>query len=279
MVVANAAQQANWDGEGGARWAANEAAHDKSTRQFREYFLDTASITSEMRVLDFGCGCGATTREAARRADFVVGIDLSSPMIERARELAALDALTNVEFRHGDVQTAEFEESAYDLVMSHFGSMFFEDKVAAFRNLRRAAKPGARLHLLAWPPREPDDLTSRLAEVLAFGRAVDLPQVGQPSPLGLADVAQATAWLTDSGFVDVEVERTRLSSEYADVDAAFEHMSMFGRAYDLMEGLTAEQRPVALERLRAVIESYVTHEGVRIPRDVLLYRARRPDVD
>jgi hypothetical protein len=66
-----------------------------------------------------------------------------------------------------------------------------------------------------------------------------------------------------------------LSSEYDDVDTAFAHMSNFGRAYDLMEGLNAEQRPIALERLREVIESYDTPAGVRIPRDVLVYRARR----
>ena len=270
--------KASWDGDSGARWAANEAEHDRSTRQFREFFLETASIGRGMRVLDFGCGCGATTREAARRAvdGYVVGIDISSPMVARARELADAEGLTNVEFRHGDVHVAPFEDSSYDLVMSQFGSMFFEDKVVAFRNLLGATKPGARLHLLAWPPREPDDLTSRLAAALAFGRDVDLPEVGEPSPLGLADVAQSTGWLTEAGFVDVEVERVRLSSEYDDVESAFAHMSNFGRAYDLMEGLSAEQRPLALERLREVIESFDTPDGVRMPRDVLLYRARRP---
>jgi SAM-dependent methyltransferase len=275
----NVQMRNNWDGENGARWAANETEHDRSTREFRDHFIETADITQGMRVLDFGCGCGATTREAARRAvnGYVVGIDLSSPMVERARELAAAESLTNLEFRHGDVQVASFEGSAYDLVMSQFGSMFFEDTVKAFANLLGAAKPGARLHLFAWPPREPDDLTSRLADALAFGRDVDLPQVGEPSPLGLADVAQATGWLTDAGWVDSDVERVRLSSAYDDVDSAFAHMSNFGRAFELMQGLSDEQRPVALARLRDVIESYDTPDGVRIPRDVFVYRARRPD--
>jgi ubiquinone/menaquinone biosynthesis C-methylase UbiE len=272
-----------WDGDDGARWALNEAEHDKSTQHFRAHFIETAQIKPSMRVLDFGCGCGATTREAARRAvdGLVVGADISSPMVDRARELAAAEGLDTIEFRRGDVQTATFEDAAYDVVMSQFGSMFFDDKVEAFSNLRNAARPGARLHLLAWPPRDPTDWTSQLADALAFGRDLsgELPVVGQPGPLGLADVAQSTAWLTDAGWIDVDVESIRLPIVYADIDTAVDHLSNFGRAYDLMQGLDTQQRPLALERLRALITSHATHQGVRIERDVLLYRARRPDVD
>lgn len=91
------------------------------------------------QVLDIGCGTGQTTRQAARtaRAGCALGVDVSAPAIKRARELARAEGLRNVTFEDADAQTHRFPPERFDLAMSRFGIMFFDDPVAAFANIGR----------------------------------------------------------------------------------------------------------------------------------------------
>src|SRR5215470_8875283 len=87
----NAAAARAWNGDEGEYWAANADQFDRSVAAYQERFLDAASIQGTERVLDIGCGCGQTTRDAARRAKsgIALGVDLSAQMIAVARKLAA----------------------------------------------------------------------------------------------------------------------------------------------------------------------------------------------
>jgi SAM-dependent methyltransferase len=102
-------------------------------------------------VLDVGCGCGAPTLEFARavgRSGHVVGMDISGPMLAEGAARAKAADLANVVWRQDDPATAELE--GFDLLVSAFGVMFFGDMVGAFTNMRRAAKPAARMALVCW---------------------------------------------------------------------------------------------------------------------------------
>lgn len=106
MTIANADQHAAWNGDSGSRWVATADRRDTVLAPIANLLLETAAITAGDRVLDIGCGCGATTLAAAAAAEpagTVVGADLSAPMLDLARSRAA--ALHNVEFRQADVQT------------------------------------------------------------------------------------------------------------------------------------------------------------------------------
>src|SRR5262249_26983602 len=103
-------------------------------------------------VLDIGCGAGQTTRQAARSARHgsALGIDVSALAVERARELARAEGLRNVTFERADAQVWRFPQGRFDLAISRFGTMFFDDPVAAFANVRRALRPAGRLVMMVW---------------------------------------------------------------------------------------------------------------------------------
>jgi len=158
------AKPPDWGGEPGAFWAANDLRYDTMLAPLTTHLLDAAALTPADRVLDIGCGCGNTSRLAARQAADVLGADLSHAMLARARQRTEEAGLTNVRFVHADAQTTPFEP--VDVVMSQLGVMFFEDPAAAFANLRRA---GGRLAFLCWQRPELNEKRMLLRE--AFGHS------------------------------------------------------------------------------------------------------------
>ncbi|MGP3913217.1 class I SAM-dependent methyltransferase [Nonomuraea sp. 10N515B] len=98
-------------------------------------------------MLDVGCGTGQTTRLAARTAPHghALGVDLSEPMLARARATAIAEGITNLRFEQGDAQVHPFPEGGFDVAISRGGIMFFADPVAAFANIGRALRPSGRL--------------------------------------------------------------------------------------------------------------------------------------
>lgn len=145
-----------WNGVAGQAWVDEQALLDALFRPFEEALAAAARAASARRVLDVGCGTGATTLAIARAIDDAgpggrcTGIDLSEPMTTLARERARRDAVANAEFLCADAQARAFEPATFDRVVSRFGVMFFADPVAAFANLRRAATDDAALHCIVW---------------------------------------------------------------------------------------------------------------------------------
>ena len=144
--VANTEQLAAWNGDEGEHWSTHEERYDATTRVHSELLVDLAAIEPSEQVLDLGCGCGASTRDAARAAGdgAAVGIDLSSQMLDVARRRAVEEGLDNVSFVHGDAQVHVLRPATFDVVVSRFGAMFFADPVAAFVNVGGAMRPGGR---------------------------------------------------------------------------------------------------------------------------------------
>ena len=134
----------------------NRIDYDAELRLHYVALRRALALTHDDRVLDIGCGAGQTTRDAARiaTAGSAVGIDLSAPMIQRARELTEAEGLPNVTFVHGDAQVHPFPPAHFDVAISRFGTMFFGDSVAAFANIARALHPRARLVMMVWQAHE-----------------------------------------------------------------------------------------------------------------------------
>ena len=151
--VVNTEQLAAWDGDEGEHWSTHEEHYDATVHVYAQHLHDVAAVDGGEQVLDLGCGCGATTRDAARAArdGAAVGIDLSSPMLARARTPGGRGgARERRPFVHGDAQVHSFPPATFDVVISRFGAMFFADPVAAFANVAGAMRPDGRLALVAW---------------------------------------------------------------------------------------------------------------------------------
>jgi ubiquinone/menaquinone biosynthesis C-methylase UbiE len=199
----------------------NDVLAEKFER-FRNVLMDGLSYHSEVglkelyvapgsRVLDVGCGWGDTAMQLARRvgADGTVwGLDCCGSFLERARQEAHREGLSNVRFIEADVESYPFP-SRFDLCFSRFGMMFFANPVAAMRNVHRALKPGARLNFIVWRRIEDNPWLGVPKQlVLDF-----LPKPGAdaltcgPGPFSMANPDVVNAQLAAAGFEDCVFER------------------------------------------------------------------------
>ena len=276
---ANVEMAAAWDGDEGTHWAENSDRFDASVARHDRHLQAAAGISARDHVLDVGCGCGASTRLAAQMAveGGALGVDLSARMLERARQRARDQGLTNVGFEQADAQVHPFESGAFDVVISRFGVMFFADPVAAFTNIGQALRPGGRLALLAWRRLADNEWLSVIRGALAAGRALPEPPAGAPGPFGLAAPDDVRRILGSAGFEDIALdvvdEPARLG---ADADDAFGFLRGLGITRGLLDGLDEATVAAALDNLRAEMVAHDTGHGVLLDSSAWLITARRP---
>ncbi len=278
QTIANVDQAAAWDGEEGERWAEHEERYDASARRHERRLLEAAQIFANHHVLDIGCGCGGSTRRAARLASagVALGVDLSARMLERARERSRADGLTNVRFEQADAQVYPFQAQAFDRAISRFGAMFFADPVAAFQNIHRALRPGGRLAILSWQELGKNEWLTAMREALAQGRTLPQPPVGVPGQFGLADPAMIRRVLTEAGFGSIEIEEIQEPVELgSDADDTYRFVTSLGITKGMLEGLDSATATRALAALRSTIEAHQTPEGVLFDSRAWLTTAAR----
>jgi SAM-dependent methyltransferase len=265
--------------EEGERWAEQAERYDATVRRHSRRLLDAAHISAGHRVLDIGCGCGESTRDAARIATsgLALGVDLSARMIIRARERAQAEGLTNVRFEQADAQVYPFESAVFDLAISRFGVMFFADPVAAFGNIGQGLRPGGRLALLAWQALQQNEWLLAIRQALAMGRTLPEPPAGAPGPFGLAEAGRVQRILAEAGFEEIDLAPVHEPMCFGrDADDAFGFARTMGPVKGLLDDLDEPVAVRALEQLRATLATHATREGVLLDSRAWLISARRP---
>ncbi|HET9052516.1 MAG TPA: class I SAM-dependent methyltransferase, partial [Candidatus Dormibacteraeota bacterium] len=237
--VANVDMARIWDGDEGDGWTEDEERYNAAAARFDAPLFDAAAIAAADAVLDLGCGCGATTREAARRAHAgnALGVDLSARMVERAAERARAEGLDNVRFEQADAQVHRFAPESVDVAISRFGAMFFADPLAAFTNLAAALRPGGRLVLLTWQELRRNPWVGTIRDAFAMGRALPEPVAGHPGPFGLSDPEGAARILRASGFDSPAAAGYEAPLRIgADVDDAIAFVRRMGVTRGMLDG-------------------------------------------
>ena len=277
VAASNTEQLEAWDGGEGAYWAANADHYDRAVAVYHEALLEAASIAASDGVLDLGCGTGQTTRDAARaaRSGSALGVDLSSRMLEEARRRAEAEGLDNARFEQVDAQIHPFAPTAYDVVLSRTGAMFFGDPSAAFANVARALRPGGRMLLITWQPLTANEWLPAFAGALAAGRDLPLPPPGAPGPFSLSEPDRVRGVLGGAGFADVTLEPITADMWFG-ADAEDAHRFVLGQLGWMLQGLDAEGRAHAEDALRATVTEHETADGVRYGSAAWLIRASRP---
>ncbi len=277
-MTVNTHQEQAWNGYEGRHWAEHQIRYDAINSGFNELLL--AAVGPGDRVLDLGCGNGQLTRLAARRSGpgHAVGVDLSAPMLDRARASAADERVGNVEFVRGDAQVHPFPPGAFDVALSRFGVMFFADPVAAFANVGRALRPGGRLAFVCLDDVRRGDLGAVLAPLTGHLPPVDTDGTAVGEPLSFADPAVVRGVLADAGFVDVACIAQEAAGTWGrDAADAAGFLAGWGPIRHRLEPLD----PAAGERVRAALTEamrpYEGPEGVRLRGAAWLVTARRPD--
>lgn len=205
-MPANQRQAEAWNGPEAVHFVDNADRYDLQLVPFTQALLERARPEAHHVVLDVGCGSGASTLAAAARAGHVVGVDLSEPLVALARRRAQEATIGNAEFLIADAQTHQFDSGTFDLVISQFGLMFFDDPVVAFTNIRRALRAGGRLTFVCWQRLAANDWLMLIAD--AVGPHAELPEFGGlsrgPGMFALAQPDEITTLLGAAGFEQVE---------------------------------------------------------------------------
>ena len=193
----------DWAGEMGAKWLANLARFEGMIAPIGAALLKQADYQPGERVLDIGCGGGATTIAIAKAVGpdgDVLGIDISPDLTESSTLRASEAGLGNIRFLCADAGNVQLADAPFDRLFSRFGSMFFAEPHQAFANLRSLLRAGARIDLAVWgPPR--DNLW--MMEMMGVVRNhIDIPPAvpRAPGPFAFEDLDYLNEVLAGGGF-------------------------------------------------------------------------------
>ncbi|WP_316185775.1 MULTISPECIES: class I SAM-dependent methyltransferase [unclassified Bradyrhizobium] len=275
----NADQIAYWNGPGGQRWSDRQEAQDILLAPVSQILIERIAAKPGDRILDIGCGCGGLSIALAGQVapgGSVLGVDISAPMLERARAVAP--AGLPAEFVLADATVHPFAPASFDLLVSRFGVMFFADPVASFANIRRALKPSGRVVFACW--REPKANPWMIAPLQAVYRHVPkLPEMApeDPGPFAFASEARVARILGEAGFSDVALEAHALSLDIArgqGLEAAVESAFEIGPASRALEGHPQETREAARQSVRELLTQHVRGDSVTLAGSIWLVTAR-----
>jgi SAM-dependent methyltransferase len=275
----NAGQIAYWNGPSGQHWTDRQQAQDTLLAPVSDLLIDRARVEAGMRLVDVGCGCGATTIAFAEKlgpTGHVLGIDVSAPMLARARQI--MPAGLPAEFVLADATVYPFDPASFDLLVSRFGVMFFADPVLSFANMRRALRPSGRLAFACW--REPRDNPWMMTALqAAYKHVPKLPQPGpeDPGPFAFASEARVNRILSAAGFSGIAMQRCDLSLDVGigrGLEAAVAGALEIGPASRALEGQSPELRAAATISIREALAPFVRGTAVMLGASIWIVTAQ-----
>jgi len=284
VAEANAEQHAYWNQKAGPTWVANQERLDQQIRPHGELALAALAATAGERVLDIGCGCGDTSlalAECVGPSGAVLGVDLSEPMLARARERAAAAGRAQLEFLAADVQAAQLGDARFDAAFSRFGVMFFATPEHAFANVQRALRPGGRLAFVCWRPVK-ENAWVRVPMAAAAPHLVLPPPApaDAPGPFSLSDAERVRRILEAAGFASIRIEAVDLpmAPGGGDLEAAAELLLEVGPLGSVLREMGAgpDVRERVRDAVRTALAPHVRAGRVELDSAVWLVLAQRP---
>lgn len=275
------AETFEWAGAMGRNWVRNQDALDRQLASAGEAGLRALAPARGERILDIGCGAGATTAELARAVGpegRVTGADVSPDLVAAARGRPGCES---AEFVVGDAAEWPFPEAAFDALFSRFGCMFFDAPIKGFANLRRAVRPGGRAVLVAWRAMA---LNPWAAIPAAVGTELlgpaDPPAPGTPGPFAWAEPELFRSILEGAGFERVEAaeEQVELTVGVAGEEPATARaaalLTQIGALARRLRDQPEEVRAEAISRLAPHLAPFERDGWVRMPAAIWVIRAR-----
>jgi SAM-dependent methyltransferase len=190
---------AEWRGDVGEVWAEEWRRTDRMLAPVNDALVAQAVALAPVRILDIGCGAGATSlalADALPAAD-IVGIDLSAALVGVAETRGG----SRARFEVADAVTWPGDRDGFDLIVSRHGVMFFAEPVAAFAHIHGLVRCGGRLLFSCFRARDENEWVGALRPVFERFAAASLAAPDPPvGPFALADPARIESILRESGF-------------------------------------------------------------------------------
>jgi SAM-dependent methyltransferase len=261
-------QRAYWNSDVGTTWAREAALLDRMLAPIGEAALAALQALPGERVLDVGCGAGATSRALAALGANVTGVDVSAPLLEAAKAAGG-----GPHYLLADAG-ADALPGPFDALFSRFGVMFFPDPPAAFAHLREAMAPGGRLTFVCWRTMFENDWAREPLAAAAPHLVLpsEIPDPYAPGPFAFGDPQRTKGHLAAAGWRDVTLEPLSLPYRVGgDVAEALDLMTMIGPLARLLrEQQSAE--PAVRGALDALMRQHVTPDGFVFTACVWLVR-------
>jgi SAM-dependent methyltransferase len=279
--TANTAMGRYWNEVAGPRWVGRAGLQEARNVEVAHLLGRAAAPLPGERVLDIGCGTGATAIPFAASVSpggHVTGVDISEPMLAQARQNIAASGAANVLLVNADAQVHRFPPDSFDLLISRFGVMFFADPVAAFANLHAGLRGGGRLCMAVWASMA-ENVHWKIPFDIAVKHLGNPAPVDphEPGPMAFRDPAYLRDILSKAGFVEIDVAPQGFEIAGKTARSEAEHAAMFGPPWRLMEEKNAPDavRQVIIAETAAAFAPYMTADGLRLPGTVLIAKAVR----
>lgn len=277
----NAAQIAFWNGPAGRNWVDLQEAWDVVLAPILAATIERAAVRPGERIIDIGCGCGATTIALSSLVGSrgrVLGLDISRPMLARAAQ--RLPPGAPAELVLGDATTYPFPRGGFDLLFSRFGVMFFAEPARAFANLRAALRAGGRCTFCCFStPRENAWMMTPL--LAAYEHVPPLPKLGpeDPGPFSFASEDRVRRILDEAGYQSIGLEPLDLELDIGagrGLDAAVASSMSIGATSRAIEGQPAAIRGAVADSIRRVLAPYQRGATVPLAAAIWLVTATSP---
>lgn len=272
---AREAQREYWNTKGGERWITAEALFDAFVRPFGNAALERLAAKDGEHILDIGCGCGDTLAALSRAvgpSGSVTGIDISAPMIERAKQ-----RVPQARALAGDAATQTFDRH-FDALFSRFGVMFFAEPLVAFRHLRGLLTPEGRFSFVCWRTLAQNPWASVPGEAVlsVLPHAEGWPSGEGPGPFSLADEGALVELLADAGFSSSKLLpfETDVVLSTTGLDDAVHFALTTGTAARLLVNASDAEKALASQAIQDKLRAYLVGDRVALPAATWLVLAQ-----
>ena len=281
MEDKNIKQKQFWSGAGGDVWVDKQREMDIMLNPLGERAIQGLDLSGEIKILDIGCGCGATTLEIAKAVTQgeVIGVDISEPMLERATKTASDMMLNNTSFQVKDVQVDEMPLSYFDIAFSRFGVMFFEDPFEAFNNINHSLKDNGQLSFVCWQHASLNPWQSLSIQVIKEFLDLPAPAPKSPGPFAFEDKSYINEILTESGFRDIEIKDNQedivMFSGKSIREACEDYLTINPVVTEMLKNSPTELREEILEALIGKFSDFHNNEGLLFPSATWIVTAKK----
>jgi ubiquinone/menaquinone biosynthesis C-methylase UbiE len=272
-----------WGSVAGA-WAEHADEVEQRATVVTRAMIDAVSPVPGDAVLELACGAGGLGLAIADRVSpggTVLLSDVAPEMVRIAGAAAAGRAKqggesAQVSARVIDLEQIDLPDEAFDVVVCREGLMFAVDPRRAALEIARVLRPGGRVAVAVWGPRDRNPWLGVLADAIQQHTGLPVPPPGVPGPFSLAGEGHLEDTLAGAGFEQVRVEEVAVPTQ----DPSFEdywqlRIQLAGPMKNVLAGLPPEVLARIRETVRARLSEYVTPDVLTIPGLAYLASGRR----
>jgi SAM-dependent methyltransferase len=276
---ANEAQFEFWE-ELAPGWLASEEHTELVAASFGIAAMNRLGLRAGARVIDIGCGGGATTLALATvvgPTGEAVGVDIAPAMVRAARQHAAAAGVEHARFLATDAQVDDLGDAVFDAAYSRFGVMFFADPGAAFANVRRSLRPGGTFAFACWANLFANEwmFVPGAAVISVTGALPPMPGPGEPGPFSLEDPQHVDELLRGAGFTQIEaaVHEETVALPSSKIESLVSLSSRVGPVREALRTADAATAASIEQAVRQALVERIANDEVRLSASALIVSA------